>query len=469
MATKTWNGSNDSFSNAADWSPAMVPTSGDIAVINSGTVSLTTSLAGVAIQLTQAAGSTSSTGLSITNATLDASSPLTVTNSNTYTAVAPTISIAGAVTLNATDAFYGSKIVFSISAGSTLVNAGTMNFYSSSLVTNGTGTLQNSGTIAIVNPGNTTQVPVVATPITGTGTIALGKFGQLELSSSVAAGQTIVMNDGASGSETLQLDQVGSFGATINGFSSSDLISVTNTPYTNASYMSTGANSGVLSLFSGATLEGTISFTGQYTLGSFVFTPNNFGGGLSNLQITTTAVNAVSSGLPAGYQNGGNGTGSGTTVGAVYRFFDKIHGTHFFTSDVGERNNVINTLSASYSEETNGFGDVAQSDPNAVAVYRFFDTNFGTHFFTASSTERDTVIATRPDLTYEPSSTFYEHLTLQTGDTPVYRLFDQTTGTQFLTGNQSEYAGITTPGTATYRADLHSEGVAFYAPTGSFT
>ena len=367
------------------------------------------------------------------------------------------------MTLAGSNSFGGSKIVFSISSGSTLVNAGTMNFYSSSLVTSGGGTLQNSGTIAIVNPGATLQVPVLSDPITGTGTIALGENARLELNGSIGSGQTLVMNDGASGRETLQLDQVGTFGATISGFSASDLIAVTNTPYTSATYTSTGANSGTLNLFSGATPEGSIAFTGQYTLGSFAFAYNNFGNGQSNLQITTSVVNAQSSGLPAGYQNGGSGL-----VGAVYRFFDTRFGTHFFTSDAGEKNTVLATRS-DLVEETNGFGDVAQSDPNAVAVYRFFDTKFGTHFFTASSTERDTVIATRPDLTYESGSTFYEHLTAQSGgDVAVYRLFDQGTGTQFLTGDQGEYTGITTPGSASYRADLHAEGVAFYAPTGSF-
>ena len=98
--------------------------------------------------------------------------------------------------------------------------------------------------------------------------------------------------------------------------------------------------------------------------------------------------------------NAATGQTVSTAAGAVYRFFDTKYGTHFFTSDIGERNTVLATRS-DLKEETNGFGDVAQSDPNAVAVYRFFDTPYGTHFFTSSSTERDTIIATRPDLSYE--------------------------------------------------------------------
>lgn len=462
MTTRTWNGTNDSFDNAAAWSPTGIPVSGDTAIINSGTVSLASNKSGVAIQLTEASGSTASTGLSLSNTTLDSSDSLRVVNNNSYNNTAPTVSIAGTVTLAGTESFYGSKIAFTIPSGSTLVNSGTMNFYSSSLVTTGGGTMQNSGTIAIVNPGSGPQVPVLSDPLTGTGTIALGTHARLELGGAVASSQTIVMNDGASGDQILQLDQVSSFGGIINGFSSSDLIAVTNTPYTNATYTSTGASSGKLNLFSGATLEGSIAFQGQYTLGDFTLTFNNFGGGQSNLQISTTAVNAQSSGLPAGYQNGGNGV-----IGAVYRFFDTKLGTHFFTADLGEKNDVIANR-ADLKLETNGFGDVLQSDPISEPVFRFFDTKFGTHFFTANAGERDNIISSRPDLTYEPSSTFYEHGTQQGTDVPVYRFFDTQFGTHFYTGDQGEYNGLTTPGTSTFRANLTSEGVEFYAPKGTF-
>ena len=408
--------------------------------------------------------------------TLDAASSLTVTNSQPSVNNPPAvISVAGTSTLAGTQSFYGATISFVIPGGSTLVNTGTMNFYGSSPVTSGGGTLTNNGTLALVNPANRPQVPVFNDAIVGTGTIALGTNARLQLSNSVSAGQTIVMNDGASGNEILQLDQVGSFGGRISGFSASDLISVTNIAYTNYTYANAG-NSGTLSLYSGSALQGTIALTGQYDQSSFGLTFNDFGGGQSNLQITTTAVNAQSAGLPPGYQNGndgngnngGSGGGSGT-VGAVYRFFDNKFGTHFFTSDVGERNTVLATRSADLVQETNGFGDVQQNSTSAVAVYRFFDKNFGTHFFTANAGERDTIINTRPDLTYEANSTFYEHSTQQSGDTAVYRLFDTKTGTQFLTGDTNEYNGLTTAGSATYRSDLRSEGVAFYAPTGQFT
>ncbi|MGI4797275.1 MAG: hypothetical protein ACRYG8_25130 [Janthinobacterium lividum] len=476
MTTRTWNGATDVFTNAADWTPVGVPVAGDVAVINSGTVSLTSAPTGVTIQLNELAGATTATILALNGVTLDSSVVLTVTNSQTSLSLAATtIAVTGTSTLGGTESFYGSAIQFSIGGGATLVNAGTMSFFGASPITSGGGTLTNNGTLALTNPNSGTQVPVFGTAIAGTGQITLGTNSRIEFDNAVGGGQTLAFGNSTSGNEIAQLNAVGNFGGTISGFAQSDLLAVINTPYTNATYTSTSATSGTLNLYSGSTLEGSLKFSGSYSLSSFVFTFNDFGSGQSNLQITTNASSTGaggSGGSGGGGSGGGGGGGGGTTlgpVGAVYRFFDTRFGTHFFTSSVGERDDVLANRSADLKEETNGFGDVQSTDTSAVAVYRFFDKNFGTHFFTANAGERDTIINTRPDLTYEANSTFYEHSSLQTGDTAVYRLFDTKTGTQFLTGDNNEYAGLTTAGSATYRADLRSEGVAFYAPTGTFT
>lgn len=473
MTTRTWNGATDVFTNAADWSPVGVPVAGDVAVINSGTVSLTNTPMGVTIQLNELAGATAPTTLALNGVNLDSSVTLAVTNSQTSLAsAATTITVTGTSTLGGTESFSGSAIQFAIGTGATLVNAGTMSFLGSSPITSGGGTLTNNGTLALTNPNSGTQVPVFGTAVAGTGQITLGTNSRIEFDSSVGSGQTLAFGNGTSGNEIAQFNAIGNFGGTISGFAQSDLLAVINTPYTNATYSSTSATSGTLNLYSGSTLEGSLKFSGSYSLSSFVFTFNDFGSGQSNLQITTTSASGLSGGGGSGGTGGTGGGSGGTTlgpVGAVYRFFDTRFGTHFFTSSIGERNDVLANRSADLKEETNGFGDVQQTDTSAVAVYRFFDKNFGTHFFTANAGERDTIINTRPDLTYEASSTFYEHSSLQTGDTAVYRLFDTKTGTQFLTGDNNEYAGLTTAGSATYRADLRSEGVAFYAPTGTFT
>ncbi len=148
---------------------------------------------------------------------------------------------------------------------------------------------------------------------------------------------------------------------------------------------------------------------------------------------------------------------------SVYRFFDASTGTQFLTASSAEKATVMATR-PDLTYEGVGFGGFASgTDSSAVPVFRFFDTTTGTHFFTSSGSERDTLVATRSDLVLEPT-TFYEHVTSQTGDVPVYRFFDKTDGTHFYTASSSERAAIVSG-----RADMSYEGVAFYAPTPTTT
>jgi hypothetical protein len=156
----------------------------------------------------------------------------------------------------------------------------------------------------------------------------------------------------------------------------------------------------------------------------------------------------------------------------VYRFFDTIYGTHLFTASQAEALQVAATRT-DLVQEINNFRAVSSTSPSAEPVYRFFETANGTHFYTASQVEYNALTTPgsgnyRPDLSPEPSATFYEDQSPQAGDVPVYRLFDSVHGTQFLTGSQTEYTGLTTPGSGTYRPDLKPEGIDFYAPAGSF-
>lgn len=146
----------------------------------------------------------------------------------------------------------------------------------------------------------------------------------------------------------------------------------------------------------------------------------------------------------------------------VYRFFDTVDGTHFFTDDQAERNILVQTRS-DLTYEGAPLDAVADpgTDPNAVAVFRFFDTGSGTHFFTANATERDSVASSRADLVSEGIG-FYEHATQQSGDTAVYRFFDSQSGTHFLTSDTAERAAILAT-----QPNYVDEGVAFYAPASA--
>ena len=145
---------------------------------------------------------------------------------------------------------------------------------------------------------------------------------------------------------------------------------------------------------------------------------------------------------------------------AVYRFFETKTGTQFLTGSTSERDTVLATRPDLTYEGLGMAGiDLSAKDPNASPVYRFFDTGSGTHFLTASADERNTVVTTRPDLVYEGSS-FSEHRTQQVGDVAVYRFFDTQDGTHFFTSSASERAQVIAT-----RSDLADEGIAFYSPS----
>ncbi len=152
-------------------------------------------------------------------------------------------------------------------------------------------------------------------------------------------------------------------------------------------------------------------------------------------------------------------TALGGNVSGVYRFFDTLSGTHFLTGSTSE---AVTLLLDRPDLTFEGLGLSAAAppaqDPNAAPVYRFFDTNNGTHFFTASAAERDQVQASRPDLVREQTS-FYEHAAAMPGDVAVYRFFDTGNGTHFYTDSVSERTNIDAT-----RTDLKDEGVAFYSP-----
>ena len=148
-----------------------------------------------------------------------------------------------------------------------------------------------------------------------------------------------------------------------------------------------------------------------------------------------------------------------SAVIAVYRFFDTSSGTQFLTASAAERNSVIATR-PDLTYEGVGLGGITPgTDSSAVPVYRFFDTTTGTHFFTSSQSEEANLVTSRPDLVLE-QTTFYEHASAQTGDVAVYRFFDKTDGTHFYTASDSECTTI-----AATRPDMAYEGIAFYSPT----
>jgi photosystem II stability/assembly factor-like uncharacterized protein len=120
----------------------------------------------------------------------------------------------------------------------------------------------------------------------------------------------------------------------------------------------------------------------------------------------------------------------------VFRFYNTQTGAHFYTASATERDHVLATWPQFLYEGAAFFA--AAADPGgALPIYRFFNTQTGAHFYTASAAERDKVIATLPQFVFEGIS-FYGFDDSEPGSVKLYRFYNTQTGAHFYTTQDDE-------------------------------
>ena len=139
----------------------------------------------------------------------------------------------------------------------------------------------------------------------------------------------------------------------------------------------------------------------------------------------------------------------------IFRFFNRSTGTHFYTANIDEKNNVKTNLS-NFNYEGVAFQTEATAQ-TGHAVYRFYNTNMDSHFYTISDYERDFVRQNLSNYQYE-GQVFYAYDNNSSGDhEALYRFFNTATGTHFYTASVVERDSVV--------ANLPSfkyEGIGFY-------
>jgi uncharacterized protein (DUF1800 family) len=148
--------------------------------------------------------------------------------------------------------------------------------------------------------------------------------------------------------------------------------------------------------------------------------------------------------------------GAQTTLLPVYRFFNQDTGTHFYTISAAERDQVLANY-AQFSYEGPVFAAYAQPAAGAQPVYRFYNTNTGTHFYTISAAERDHVVAAYPQFTLEGAAYYAMPAPGTDGRVELFRFYNTVTGAHFYTTSAAERDQV--------RATLPQfvfEGVAYY-------
>ena len=149
------------------------------------------------------------------------------------------------------------------------------------------------------------------------------------------------------------------------------------------------------------------------------------------------------------------------TGSEVYRFFNTQSGTHFYSRDEFEANSILANL-PHYRLDGPAFKAADPINGPTEDVFRFFNTQSGTHLFTQDTNERDVIIATMDHFNFEGIA-YQGHPDAVDGSVPLYRFFNTQTGGHFYTVNEAEKDNLIATASDVY----NFENVAYnvYRPT----
>lgn len=122
-------------------------------------------------------------------------------------------------------------------------------------------------------------------------------------------------------------------------------------------------------------------------------------------------------------------------AGGIYRFFNQSTGSHFYTASAEERDSLYaGTTNFSYDGASfKSASVVSDSSP----VFRFYNKVSDSHFYTNSEAERDQIIANLPDLVFEGAA-YDAYSEAGEGREELYRFYNTETGSHFYTASEEE-------------------------------
>lgn len=130
-----------------------------------------------------------------------------------------------------------------------------------------------------------------------------------------------------------------------------------------------------------------------------------------------------------------------TTYRRTHRFLNTRTAVHFYTSSDTERQHIQATL-PHFKYEGTAYRVMAGPADFAVPVYRFYNRVSGTHLYTASESEKNKVIRELGDIYTFEGGAWFARPDPYPGWVPVYRFFNRQTGTHFYTHNEVERAHV---------------------------
>ena len=181
--------------------------------------------------------------------------------------------------------------------------------------------------------------------------------------------------------------------------------------------------------------------------------PSGWSGAAENIAFGYTAATVVE----AWHQSSGHYANIMGNYNAIGIGYYELNGQTYFTQDFGKYTTVPSPAPAASPAPS---PTTAAPTSAPVSVYRFWSPTDSSHFYTASASERDSIIANYPASVWTYEGVAYTaFLTQQPGTIPLYRFFSPSLGGHFYTASPSEKNSII----ANYSRSIWSyEGVAFY-------
>jgi len=145
----------------------------------------------------------------------------------------------------------------------------------------------------------------------------------------------------------------------------------------------------------------------------------------------------------------------------VHRFLNKKTGVHFYTASDAEMASVSYSLASTYQYEGVAYTLDVSSPANSAPLYRFYDMKRGVHFYTASESEKATLIRTMSDV-YAYDGVACNVSLASVGTQPVYRFYNMQKGVHFYTASPAERDSVAAKLSSVYKF----EGVGYsFAPS----
>jgi hypothetical protein len=141
----------------------------------------------------------------------------------------------------------------------------------------------------------------------------------------------------------------------------------------------------------------------------------------------------------------------------IYRFYNKKNGSHFYTASEAERYTVITKWPDTYSFEGPAYSVNTTSPANSAPLYRFYNKKNGSHFYTASLDEANSVIMNLSRV-YDFEGPAYNVSMTPVGSVPVYRFYRPASGSHFYTISLDEANSVILKWPTVY----NFEGIAYY-------